>query len=236
MTDLASPFDNSDAKNNSAPDSREEDAAFAAKASEFRGHRAMKVWMLVMLSMGHRPTPTVRKKRLQETSFANEFRLRIRFVRANLTIHKISAPPSILYFNSHPSSELLPADQEKYVDVVTALQALRGQFGPLPQPVDELERAAADLPIPFDWHDGAIEADDDSDAAESKSGVHRVEGNASKFIRALLELHHGLPERKNIPRFVANLMAEFEKEGVVTGMGAHAITTQVKLAIQPRKP
>ena len=235
MTDLASPSDNSDVKNNGASDPSEEDAAaFAAKVSEFRGHRAMKVWMLVMLSMGYRPTATVRKKSLQQRDFANEFLRRIRFIRGNLTIHKTSAPPSVLYFNSHPSSELLPDTQEKYVDVVTALQALRGQFGSLPPPVDELEPAAADLPIPYDWHDGATEADD-AETVESKSGANRVEGNASKFIRALLELHHGLPERATLSRSVKDIMTEFEKAGIESGLGEHAIKTQLEGAIRAVK-
>lgn len=240
MIDLHPSSDNGNLNNNGASDTAIRDSAFALKASEFHGHRAIKVWMVVMLSMGYRPTSGVREEILQEKRLKNEFHQRIRFIRANLTAERNLPAPSVLYFNTHPSSALLPDTQDKYVDVVSALQALRRQFGPLPQPVDELELAAAGLPIPRDWVDSVEEAGADPGKSrqprEDKSGSPRVEGSAVKFIRALVELHHGVPDHSSVAKFANDILAEFEKVGIAIDMKEYAIETQLRDAFGlPRK-
>ncbi|MDQ0017834.1 hypothetical protein J2W23_006250 [Variovorax boronicumulans] len=238
MTHLPSLSDQIATKTNGVTDAMTDDAAPAAYASEFHGQRAMKIWMLVMLSMDREPKPVLCKALLQDERLSREFYRRVRFIRANLTILKDSVAPGVLYFKNHPGSKPSSKEHEQYVDVVTAVRALRHQFGTLPYSVNEMEHAAAALPIPSDWHDetGVFVEDGapktevavfESPQSKPTPAQKRVSNNANKLLAAFVKLHFGVLNRNSIAGHAKSLFTEFEEHNIDCGLGEFAIRTQL---------
>lgn len=112
----------------------------------FNGRRAIEIWKMAMLSMGHIPNRN-RHARLKtkEPGYKNKYLAKINFIKSNLTTHRI---PGLIWVLDHPGNTIGTNLEDRFIDMLSAIRLMRLHFDDLPTGLCELEEKNKSVLLP----------------------------------------------------------------------------------------
>lgn len=199
---------------------------FSLRLVNFHGLRCMKLWAIVMISLGYLPFSDLRES-LKENSkkFNNNYKHRIRFLKGRLTTYpETGLALSLPYY---PGTDTDTPLDNQYFDVVSTFEVLREKYKEdIPNEVRDLEKSVKHIPIPSSAHD-EIPENKKAKRDQAKTIAARMSQNMQTLFVQLVVDRYGTLTAKTMSG-IADVMA---KDLKVTGLKLDAIKTQLRLAL-----
>ncbi|RST54055.1 hypothetical protein [Variovorax sp. DXTD-1] len=199
---------------------------FSLRLVNFHGLRCMKMWVIVMISLGRLPFSDLRDSlKENDKKFNNDYKRRIRFLKGRLTTHpETGLALSLPYYPGTDADTLL---DNRYLDVVSAFEVLREKYKEdIPEEVHELEKSVKHIPLPSSAHD-EIPENKKAKRDQAKTIAALMNQNMQTLFVQLVVDKYGTLTAKTMGG-IADVMA---KDLKVTGLKLDAIKTQLRLAL-----
>lgn len=185
----------------------------------------MKLWMIVMVSLGHLPYSNRRVKlRNNNKNFGNNYKKRIRFLKGRTT----TSPKEnlALCLLRHPAKED-DSKSNQYYDVVSTLNVLRSNGYEIPPDVELMVDHWAKIPLPPGSYD-VVPEDERQKRDISARVITGMNKNLQILLVELIRLHYKRPLTAQTKGDVFQLLAkDLEK----SDLGRDAIKTQLELVL-----
>lgn len=199
---------------------------FGLRIANFHGVRCMKMWAIVMISLGRLPFSDLRDSlKENDRKFNNNYKRRIRFLQGRLTRYPETGLALLLPY--YPGTDSSTPLNNQYLDIVSAFEVLRDKYKEdIPEEVRDLERSVKHIPIPSSAHD-EIPENKKAKRDQTKTIAALMSKNMQTlFIQLVVDRYGTLTAQTRDG--IADLMA---KDLKVTGLKLDAIKTQLRLAL-----
>lgn len=203
---------------------------FTNRIASFHDARCMKMWEIVMISMGVLPfSNLLGSLKRDNKSFKKEYNRRIRFLKRRLSPYPEKGLALVLPY--YPGTETDAPLNQQYLDVVSAFEVLREKYETeIPAEVRDLEKSALRIPFPTSAHDD-IPENKKLKREQAKTIAALLNKNMQTLFIELVQKEYGTLTAATLP----DTAKAMEKDLKRAGMKAPAIESQLKLALSGKE-
>ncbi|MDQ0016454.1 hypothetical protein J2W23_004857 [Variovorax boronicumulans] len=188
-------------------------ADFSTRIVNFHNSRCMKMWSIVMISLGYLPFSDLRDSLKEDSKkFKNDYKRRIRYLKGMLT----PSPKNglALLLSRHPATAIDAKAEDHYLDVLSAFSVLRQKYpDQLPIEVEALEASVVNIPLPPGSFDEAIE-DETAKRDISNRITAGLNANMQKLLAELIQEKYGTLMAKTRDGIAAAMATDMKRSGL----------------------